>query len=210
MSMKKFTLAIVSTVAMTWLPVTAEAATTGLDFAGGCPQADNNVTSLCQQGSGSGALSGKNPDVDNVAAILGVDVSLVTQVGKIDDSAPTNAAFSIGGLDATFGTWGVVDTSITHLAFKSDGYFILGERQSGVTSGDWDNSDWVLTLVDCPDTICVGGTREYTWADFTTNGGAYANLSNVTAFSVVPVPAALWLFGSGLLGLVAVSRRKVR
>jgi hypothetical protein len=28
--------------------------------------------------------------------------------------------------------------------------------------------------------------------------------------TVVPVPAAVWLFGSGLLGLVAVSRRKVR
>jgi len=26
--------------------------------------------------------------------------------------------------------------------------------------------------------------------------------------AVVPVPAAVWLFGSGLLGLVAVARRK--
>ena len=33
-------------------------------------------------------------------------------------------------------------------------------------------------------------------------------VSNVTAYSVVPVPAAVWLFGSGLLGLVGVARRK--
>ena len=32
---------------------------------------------------------------------------------------------------------------------------------------------------------------------------------DVALVSAVPVPAAVWLFGSGLLGLVAVSRRKV-
>ena len=42
--------------------------------------------------------------------------------------------------------------------------------------------------------------------DETTNGVTSAQFAGST--SVVPVPAALWLFGSGLLGLVAVSRRK--
>ncbi|HEY9199297.1 MAG TPA: VPLPA-CTERM sorting domain-containing protein [Gammaproteobacteria bacterium] len=37
----------------------------------------------------------------------------------------------------------------------------------------------------------------------TTSGFNYAN-----AYSAVPVPAAVWLFGSGLLGLVGVMRRK--
>ena len=40
-----------------------------------------------------------------------------------------------------------------------------------------------------------------------TYGVTSAQFSGSTA--VVPVPAALWLFGSGLLGLGAVSRRKV-
>jgi len=44
-------------------------------------------------------------------------------------------------------------------------------------------------------------------ANFTTGtgtpGGSYAG-----AASVIPVPAAAWLFGSGLLGLVGVARRK--
>ena len=31
-------------------------------------------------------------------------------------------------------------------------------------------------------------------------------IDNITA--VVPVPAAVWLFGSGLLGLVGIARRK--
>ena len=33
------------------------------------------------------------------------------------------------------------------------------------------------------------------------------DILNVTNASVVPVPAAVWLFGSGLLGLIALSRR---
>ena len=32
----------------------------------------------------------------------------------------------------------------------------------------------------------------------------------VTSPGAVPIPAALWLFGSGLLGLIGVARRKVR
>ena len=32
--------------------------------------------------------------------------------------------------------------------------------------------------------------------------------SNPGSWSVVPIPAAIWLFGSGLIGLVGVARRK--
>lgn len=44
--------------------------------------------------------------------------------------------------------------------------------------------------------------------------GQLKDLSHLTIYgsgmAVVPVPAAVWLFGSGLLALVAVSRRKLR
>lgn len=42
-----------------------------------------------------------------------------------------------------------------------------------------------------------------TWTFSAQNASSYS--MSITA---VPVPAALWLFGSGLIGLVAVSRRK--
>lgn len=185
----KFISAVVTTVALSWLPVAAQAATTGLDFAGGCPESSNGVTGLCDMGS--------NADVDNVAAILGVDTSLVSQV---------SSGFDVLGIGSQSGDWSVTDASITHIAFKSDGYFILGEVTA--MSGTWDNADWDLSLVMCPDTICTAGPRAYTWDDFTNNGDQIANLSNVRAFSVVPVPAAAWLFGSGLIGLVGLARRK--
>ena len=183
----------------------AMAVTTGLDFAGGCPEAMNGVC------SGPG---GPNADTTNVAAILGVDESLVTEV---------TSGFTVTGMNSGSGTWTVTDPSITHLAFKSDGYFILGTVTD--VSGEWMNDtsalgSWDLSLAICPLEICntadannqkgdrLIGPRDYVDADFLNNGGQVANLSNVRAFTVVPVPAAVWLFGSGLLGLVGVARRR--
>jgi len=177
----------------------AMAATTGLDFAGGCPESSNGVTALCDGGS--------NADVANVSAILGVDVSLVTQIAEVTGSDGTVNGLTITGINSTSGTWSTaINPSITHIAFKSSGYFILGEVTA--TGGTWDNADWDFTLAICPDTICTSGPRAYTSADFTNNGGNIADLSNARAFSVVPVPAAVWLFGSGLLGLIGIARRK--
>ena len=209
MSMKKFILAIVSTVAMTWLPITAEAATTGLDFAGGCPSAGSEDNgSLC-------GTNGQATDA-NVAAILGVDISLVTEIFHVD----TVINSYITGIDGSSGSWdlGLNPGGITHLSFKADGYFVLAAVTAN--SGDWmmwavgegpvSGSDAWGTDVSlaCPTSICLDGA--YSNSDFLNNGMQVANLSNVTGYSVVPVPAAVWLFGSGLLGLVAVSRRKVR
>ena len=51
------------------------------------------------------------------------------------------------------------------------------------------------------------------FTDVPLNGyeGAYdpaTQLVRVTSVSVVPVPAAVWLFGSGLLGLIGIAKRK--
>lgn len=173
----------------------AISATTGLVFAGGCPE---TAGGLC------GGMGDSNADPANVAALLGLDPSLVTFIGE--DSGAGGPGFSVTGNGALSGTWTVTDTSITHLAFKSDGYFILGEVIA--PSGDWMNDtsapgSWDISLVDCPASIC-GIERPYVTADFLNNGGQVAALSNVRAFTVIPVPAAAWLFGSalGLLGWI--------
>lgn len=38
-------------------------------------------------------------------------------------------------------------------------------------------------------------------------GGGTQALSYISAYAVVPVPAAVWLFGSGLLGFIGIARR---
>lgn len=168
----------------------AWAATTGLEFAGGCSR---NGTALCT-GNGGNATEAK------VAEILGVAVGLVSQV---------DTGFSVTGIDAQSGTWSVSDSAIHYLAFKSANYFILGRVTAA--SGEWMNDtsapgNWDITLVDCKASLC-GTDRPYLHSDFQNNGGNVADLSNVRAFSVVPIPAAAWLFLSGLGFLAAVRRR---
>ncbi len=66
----------------------------------------------------------------------------------------------------------------------------------------------------------VDGLFTHSNSDFFTGVNSYALSSwrldtdgtltyGVPAVSAVPIPAAVWLFGSGLLGLVGVARRKV-
>ena len=58
---------------------------------------------------------------------------------------------------------------------------------------------------------CVQTDSPFTTLEFVTSSlgrplDGYS-LDNV-AFSPIPIPGALWLFGSGLLGLIALSRTK--
>ena len=71
---------------------------------------------------------------------------------------------------------------------------------SGETSGlkvfavyDFDNESFIAYTSNA-----AGGSSQVGDGTFTNPGGS----------AVVPVPAAAWLFGSGLLGLVGVARRK--
>jgi hypothetical protein len=53
--------------------------------------------------------------------------------------------------------------------------------------------------------VTMSGTNGVTSTD---EAGCGSGLNGSTSPAAVPVPAALWLFGSGLLGLVGVARRK--
>lgn len=161
----------------------------GLNFAGGCPESEQTDT----------CMPGGNATETNVADVLGIDTSLVTQV---------TSGFSYTGT-GTSGTWAVTDASITHLAFKAAGFFILAERTA--LTGEWSTNpaDWDLTAASCPIAICNdNGPRSYVDADFINNGGQIPDIGHVSAFTVVPVPAAIWLFGSGALGLIRFAKRR--
>lgn len=63
-------------------------------------------------------------------------------------------------------------------------------------------SDADSIFIDCP--LCVEGETEvYPRQEIDIQGTITS-----TTVSVVPVPATVWLFGSGLLGLIGVARRK--
>jgi hypothetical protein len=71
----------------------------------------------------------------------------------------------------------------------------------------------LITLKDGVDTLynwyyfegITGTGLTGTWDARVFDGKA---LSTINAYAVVPVPAAVWLFGSGLLGLVGIAKRK--
>jgi len=79
------------------------------------------------------------------------------------------------------------------------------------TYWDWSVSNDVpgLVVMDCPDTtigtICTGyGITPY--GPF--SAGYDEHYGYIGVVSAVPVPASAWLFGSGLIGLVGLTRRK--
>lgn len=66
------------------------------------------------------------------------------------------------------------------------------------------------------DNVIFAGNVNGTWEiEFKNKGGEHPDLSHIMVFGsdahgiVVPVPAAAWLLGSGLLGLAGLARRKV-
>ena len=142
------------------------AATTGLDFAGGCPSGEPTNTGLCDQGG--------NADVVNVAAVLGINESLVTQIAQIAGFAGSGSGFSVSSADGgQSGTWSVSDPAVTHLAFKASTYFILGKVTLGSGTWEMDPATWDLTLATCPATICTvdSGPRAHIASDFLNRGG---------------------------------------
>jgi hypothetical protein len=174
-------------------------AVTNLGFTGGCP-ADENLPQCDNSG---------NPDNAAVSLIAGETLWQISKGDEADGSLISwNDKFTITFDSGTSGTWSISDTSISHLSFKADGYFILGSTD-GNTSGTWstDGADWAVAGT-CPAGICNPIARPYVTADFQQNG-AGADLSNVVAYSAVPIPAAVWLFGSALAGLGFAKRRKM-
>ena len=174
------------------------ASVTNMNFVGGCPQGEDDPE----------CFDSGNATLTNVALVLGVDESDVSFVGEQSDTS-SSSAFSVTGIGFQDGTWQINDSSITHLAFKADGYYILGEVTG--SSGDWstDITMWSpdFSTLTCPVGICAV-ERAYTQEDFLNGGTSIADLSNVRAFSVVPIPAAVWLFGSALAGLGFARRKK--
>jgi hypothetical protein len=179
------------------------AAVTNLAFVGGCPSVEDDAQ----------CFNAGNANTTNVALILGVAESSVSQINGSQESDGNNGDFTVNGIGSNTGTWSVSNTDITHLAIKADGYFILAEVQGN--SGDWSSdvleflTETELANFNCPVGICNPDARPYELADFRNSGGQVAALSNMRAFSVVvPVPAAAWLFGSALLGLAGLKRKQ--
>lgn len=96
--------------------------------------------------------------------------------------------------EALAGNWSYTGSStIDYITFKFDNWLAVYQLTEGTSMGSWDVNQLAM------DTGCC-----------TNNVGIAFSLSHSAAYTVsaVPVPAAVWLFGSGLISLWGLMRRK--
>lgn len=108
--------------------------------------------------------------------------------------------------DAALGTDGSVhnyDSAITY-TFATAGTYSVSVGQLSYTLAEALQGYQVDRLFN--DYTGAGKTHGDWQLTFNVQSGSLSNVTN--GVSAVPVPAAVWLFGSGLLGLVGVARRK--
>ena len=127
----------------------------------------------------------------------------------------TNPDGYVADINITFGKY-----SDTHSPVKTGGgpkltsWYYYESITSGVITIN--SVDYTVNLLNPPDVFQVGdGANDKTSAFgastwLTVSGGSYTgdHWDLNMDLTPVPVPAAVWLFGSGLIGLAGVARRK--
>lgn len=138
------------------------------------------------------SLTGSSFAIDATAFTIVTTGDPIDISDEIFQLSSTSGFFdgSFGGFAGTFSVGGLLTGTFDNLTIiglgGSDGQFMGAVTYTG---GSMQGS-------------LTGGSIVGTFS----GSSVMAKLGSVT---VVPVPAAAWLFGSGLIGLVAVARRKV-
>ena len=149
--------------------------------------------------TGSMGLTGNfsaNPDLGTAT-----DITLNTVVG-------TSGTGDIGGT-VGFGTVGIINNGLISLASFAPivDLMNIGGWQLDLTSlSVVDQSTNLLTMQG--NGTLSGNLFDATSASWTFSAQTASSYSMTVTASPVPVPAAVWLFGSGLLGLVGIAGRK--
>ena len=127
---------------------------------------------------------------------LGIAAAYASTLGEqpwnIDDSTAKTTPTPSG----VYVPW-TTGTSITGAKGFTPGYTETGSLLIDAGAGAWTG------------TLVGGNNIGSAWGSFDNQQyGEVFNVKIVAESTVVPVPAAVWLFGSGLLGLVGIGRRK--
>ena len=129
----------------------------------------------------------------------GVNISFDSSVINIQSISIDESVWDFGGLGISTGT---IDNSVGTV----DGIMV---NTFGDVAGDF-----IVATVEVK--AIAEGISDLSLTEYTLNpwasGGVAINpdyVNGTVEVSAVPLPAAIWLFGSGLLGLISVARRKV-
>ena len=157
--------------------------------------------------------------LDGTGATVGVDTSVTGAIGGGTWSVASTATFfgltwtahdgtTFGPGTYSFDTLtGGVYTGVEVGAGQIGGHILFdwGATADIDVVNVWDVNGLVYTSTDgiATNPVNPDGVRGYGMLD-----GAFPGFNANFDFTAVPVPAAVWLFGSGLLGLVGVARRR--
>jgi len=190
----------------TWGPNTSET-TTGHSAVGGNPDGYMTTDNL-SSASAFNVIGATNTGANYSGVFadglwtISVDLSFVN--GDFTDSW-----LRFRYQDSTANGW--------HISLEDTNFFDSTWQSYSVTfDTNWSDADAIVNgwVKEADGTLTPTPSFSGLWDDVYTSevrilGGPrmVAGIDNYTA-SVVPVPAALWLFGSGLIGLIGIARRK--
>ena len=143
-------------------------------------------------------------DVTDLRTVTVITLSSVQTTGTATDDYGTTINFftadGSGGATADLTAFAPINNFFTYGGWQLDLNTLIVEA---------DSSDGFLHLSG---TGLISGNSyqntNATWS-FSAESATLYSMS-VTSVATVPVPAAVWLFGSGLIGLFGVARRKVK
>jgi hypothetical protein len=92
-------------------------------------------------------------------------------------------------------------------ATQANALFGEDANTNGLFNNGWVRDDFTLDGRTEPGWVGLGGEYAYLTADYISSTTGVALVRGET-ISAVPIPAAAWLFGSGLIGLIGIARRK--
>jgi len=151
-------------------------------------------TTQLASGSHSGLPNGtESPGIDNPWEFF-------TNTGMHQTMSPTNVLSATGNTATTdFSGWAWTWIGLPSINMGGGAW---GTNPSGVAN--------ITCSIDCGngDTYTLYYTATVPHLDPSGLGDIHYGLSLTGTISTVPAPAALWLLGTGLLGLVGVARRR--
>ena len=157
-----------------------------LDIQGGAGTVVSDGTTLTMDGLAIAIIMDSPPNIDIPDTIFSLDVTTATGLGSLAVGTLLTAdvsSFSLTNLGFGYGTFSA------ELLYT--GGSLAGVLTGGSIEGAFENA------------VPFG-------FDLTSAFTANSLTGKIGPVAVVPVPAAVWLFGSGLLGLISVARKRTR
>ena len=160
-------------------------------------------------GNGSVAPAERTP----IAMNTGVALGTTQGAGAIDQNW---SFFGSLGTDYTTVATTVTNTGTNTATADFSGWTVTWNKIPAIPmgAGAWQGNAEGTADITCAVDCAVGDTYELNYSGTVPandpSGFQFVkyNLKLVGTVSAVPVPAAVWLFGSGLLGLVGIARRR--